>query len=146
MADDGGLSRIQRRLNAIPRYVKDRMAAVTVEEAGKVADDMRAMALASKDTGAMIESIVVTPGGQATPPYSQPGGSASAPEGGAMITAGNAEVRYPHLVEYGHKGPNGTIVEPQPFFWPAVRLNNKPVRARLRREAKKVIADNWGKK
>lgn len=145
MVDDGGLSRIQRRLNAIPRYVKERMATVTVEEAEKVADDMRAMALASKDTGAMIVSIAVTPGGETTPPYSQPGGSATAPEGGAIITAGNSEVRYPHLVEYGHKGPNGAVVEPQPFFWPAVRLNNKKVRSRLRREAKKAVSENWGK-
>jgi len=145
MADDGGLSRIQRRLNAIPRYVKERMAVVTVEEANRVAEDMRTMAMPSKDTGALIDSITVTPGGQSTPPYSQPGGSSSAPEGGAMITAGNTDVRYPHLVEYGHTGPNGTVVEPQPFFWPAVRLNLNKVRARLRREAKKAISDNWGK-
>lgn len=140
MANDGGLSRIQRRLNAIPRYVKERMAAVTVEEANKVADDMRTLALSSKDTGALIDSIAVTPGGQSTPAYSQPGGSSTAPEGGATITAGNADVRYAHLVEHGT-----ARTEAQPFFWPSVRLNNKKVRARLRREAKKAIAENWGK-
>ena len=140
MADDGGLSRIQQRLSAIPKRLKERMAVVALEQAEKVADDMRQFALASKDTGALINSIHVTPGGQSTPPYSQPGGSSTVPEGSAAITAGNSEVRYPHLVEYGT-----TQTQAQPFFWPAVRLNNKRVKGVFRKEARRVIKESWGK-
>ncbi|SCM70034.1 conserved hypothetical protein [uncultured Pleomorphomonas sp.] len=138
MADDGGLSRIQRRLNAIPARLKERMAAVAVEEANRVADDMRV--LAPLDTGKLRGSIAVTPGGHSTPPYSQPGGSTVAPEGGATITAGNSDVRYAHLVEYGT-----TKTPAQPFFWAAYRLDKKAVVARFRREARKVIKETWGK-
>lgn len=140
MAEDGGLSRIQQRLNAIPAALRERMGVVAITQAEKVADDMRQLALASKDTGALIASIQVTPGGQSTPPYSQPGGSSTAPEGGAMVTAGNSEVRYAHLVEYGTKRSQAS-----PFFWPAVRLNNKRVRAAFNREARKTIKERWGK-
>lgn len=121
------------------------MATVAVEQAEKVADDMRTMALASRDTGDLINSIHVTPGGQTTPPYSQPGGSSSAPVGGAVITAGDTDVRYAHLVEYGHRGPNGSIVDPKPFFWTAVQLNNKRVKGVFRKEARRVIKESWGK-
>lgn len=140
MADDGGLSRIEQRLNAIPAALRERMGVVAIAQAENVADDMRQLALASKDTGELIASITVTPGGQATPPYSQPGGSLTAPEGGATITAGNSEVRYPHLVEHGT-----TKAPAQPFFWPAVRLNYKRVRAAFNREARKTIRERWGK-
>lgn len=146
MADDGGLSRIQQRLNAIPQKLRDRMKVVTVEQAERVADDMRQMALVSKDTGALIDSIKVTPAGQRTPPYSQPGGSTVVDENAAMITAGNADVRYPHLVEYGHKGPKGKDVPAQPYFWPSVRLNKKRVLAAIRKEIRKTVSENWGKK
>lgn len=117
------------------------MQTVTAREAGKVADDMRALALPSKDTGALIDSIEVTPSGSATPPYSQPGGSKVVPENAAMITAGNHAVRYPHLVEYG------TVKAPaQPFFWPAVRLNKRRVLSAIKREISKTVRANWGKR
>jgi len=145
MADDGGLPRIQQRMNAIPKRIRERMGVVVVEEATKIADDMRTLAQASKDTGALIASIEVTAPGGVTPPYSQPGGMTKVAENSAMITAGNKDVRYPHLVEYGHTGPNGTVVEPQPFFWPAVALNKRKVQLRLRREAKKAVKEGWGK-
>lgn len=141
MADDGGLARIQQRLGAIPKALLDRMKIVTAREAGKVADDMRSLALPSKDTGALIDSIEVTPAGSATPPYSQPGGSKVVPENAAMITAGNHAVRYPHLVEHG------TVKAPaQPFFWPAVRLNKRRVLSAIKREISKTVRANWGKK
>ncbi len=139
MTDDGGLSRIQQRLNAIPTALRERMKVVTREEASKLADDMRV--LAPKDTGALAASITVTGAGQTTPPYSQPGGSKVVPENAAMVTAGDHAVRYPHLVEYGTSEAHA-----QPFFWPAVRLNKRRITNRLRREIGKTIRANWGDK
>lgn len=136
---EADLARIARRLNAIPARLKERMKQVAIEEANRVAEDMRV--LAPVDSGDLRKSIHVTPGGQATPPYSQPGGSSTAPELGATITAGNSEVRYAHLVEYGTKKAPA-----HPFFWPAYRLDKKGVLSRMRREAKKVIRESWGGK
>lgn len=68
--------------------------------------------LAPKDTGALAESIAVTEPGQTTPPYSQPGGSHVAGEGQVLVTAGDEDVRYAHLVEHGT-----SKMEAEPFFF-----------------------------
>jgi len=96
--------------------------------------------LAPVDTGALRESIVVTPGGQNTPPYSQPGGSRVVPENAAVVTAGNDGVRYPHLVEYGTKDAVA-----QPFFWPAVRSKKKKIANRVKRSISKAAREEWKK-
>lgn len=86
-----------------------------IKGANDVADLQRK--LAPKDTGALAESITVTLPGQSTPPFSQPGGSRVAGEGQVIVTAGNEDVRYPHLVEHGTSKANA-----QPFFFTGYRL------------------------
>ncbi|ASP85476.1 hypothetical protein CDO26_13265 [Sinorhizobium meliloti] len=141
MASDGGLSRIQQRLNAIPKRIKEAVYPEVLKGAEDIAADMRHLALQSKDTGALIESITITPAGGTTPAYSQPGGSTVVPENAAVVTVGNDDVRYPHLVEYGT-----SQIDAQPFFWPAVRLNGKKVRNRLNRAIRKAVSEHWGSK
>lgn len=141
MANDGGLSRIQQRLNAIPKKIKEAAAAASAKAADDVAGDMKHLALASKDSGALIDSITITGPDQNTPAYSQPGGAAIVPEGTYRITAGNSEVRYPHLIEYGTVQADAV-----PFFWPAVRSNKKKVLSTIRSAVKKAIKEQWGKK
>jgi HK97 gp10 family phage protein len=140
MPMEADLARIQARLAAIPDVVRKAGVAAAEKGAEIIAEDMRSLALASKDTGDLIASITVTPSGGQTPAYSQPGGATTVAAGSTMITVGNDAVRYPHLVEYGW-----SKAEAQPFFWPAVRANSKRVRARINRAVKKAIRDNWGK-
>lgn len=140
MSDDGGLRRFQARMRAIPKAVREAVQPALVKSADETADLMRRMAEGSRDTGALIESITVTGPVQTTPPYSQPGGSYTVRENEAVITAGNSEVRYPHLVEHGT-----TKAEAQPFFWPGFRLGRKRAAARIKRAMSKAIRDNWGK-
>lgn len=140
MSDDGGLRRFQARMRAIPKAVREAVQPALVKSADETADLMRRMAEGSRDTGALIESITVTGPGQTTPPYSQPGGSYTVQESEAVITAGNSEVRYPHLVEHGT-----TKAPAQPFFWPGFRLGRKRAAARIKRAMSKAIRDNWGK-
>lgn len=140
MADDGGLSRFQKRMRTIPEAVREAVQPTVEKSADDVAGVMRQLAGASRDTGALIESIEVTPAGEATPAYSQPGGATVVPENAAYITAGNSDVRYAHLVEHGTaKAPA------QPFFWPAVRLTRKRVTNRIKRAISKAVRQNWGK-
>lgn len=140
MADDGGLSHVLARLAAIPEAVGKAGADAAHKGALAMAEDMRALAYASKDTGALIESIAVTPSGQSTPAYSQPGGATVVAEGSTMVTAGNIDVRYPHLVEYG------TVkAVAQPYFWPAVRANSKRIRRRIGAAIRKAARETWGK-
>lgn len=120
------------------------------EEALKSGQEMVDIArgYAPFDEGDLIESIVVTPGGQQTPAYSQPGGSQRVPEHAALVTAGNSKVRYPHLVEYGTRphinagifpgtAHPGTVA--QPFFWPAFRLMRKRFKSRMTRRLNKAL-------
>lgn len=101
-------------------------------------------------TGDLMNSIAVTGPGQVTPPYSQPGGSMTVPENAVAITVGSSDVRYAHLVEYGHnggfvtggaQGTRGQAVPAQPFFWPAFRLHQKKSVAAIKRAVGKAIRE-----
>lgn len=136
--------RLQKRLRAIPKAVKQAVVPALMKSADEIAGRMRT--LAPEDTGDLKDSIAVTPPGGTTPPYSQPGGSTVAGENQVLITAGNSDVRYPHLVEYGHSnGVNGSTVPPHPFFWPAYRLTRKRSANRIKRAIGKAVKDEWGK-
>jgi HK97 gp10 family phage protein len=129
MAQSAQLARLQRRLEAIPKAVSEELAGT-----------MRQLAEPSRDTGALIESITVTAPGQSTPAYSQPGGSRVAGELEVLVTAGDQDVRYAHLVEFGTSKS-----EAQPFFWPAFRLLQKRIKNRTRRAIGKAVRDGWNK-
>lgn len=146
-----GAARLRQRLSSIPAAVKEAARAATLKQANAMAATMRG--LVPEDEGDLKESIVVTPGNAATPPYSQPGGSMVVPELSVAVTAGNADVRYAHLVEYGTvertvkktgkpsgKGPA------QPFFWPAVRLHRKKAQAAIKRGVGTAVRKAWSKR
>lgn len=142
MADDGGIGRLQRRLAAIPKEVKAAVQPALLKQAEAMADTMRQ--LVPVETGALRDSIIVTPGGQSTPSYSQPGGSTVVPDNAAVVTVGDTNVRYGHLVEYGHKGGfHGSVVPPKPFFWPAVRLHQKKATNAIKRAVSKAVRQTW---
>lgn len=124
--------RLQRRLASIPARVKQAVQPALQRSGEEVADLMEQ--LAPEDTGALKDSITVTPAGQRTPPYSQPGGATTVPENAVAITVGNDEVRYPHLVEFGT-----SEAAAQPFFWPAVRLTRKRFTNRIKRAVRRAI-------
>lgn len=136
MADDGGLSSFQRRMRAIPKAARNAVAPSLLASAEEIAAIQRSLAPDDPATPApdLKSSIVVTGPGQSTPPYSQPGGAMVVPENAAVITAGNTDVRYPHLQEYGTSHHAA-----QPFFWPGFRLGRKRALARIKRGIGKAI-------
>jgi hypothetical protein len=95
---------------------------------------MRRLAETSRRTGALINSIKVTGPGETTPSHSQPDGSNRVPENAAAVTAGNSDVRYAHLVEYGTQQAPA-----KPFFFPAVRLDRKRINNRIKRAIRKAV-------
>lgn len=94
-----GWDRLKRRLEKIPKAVREQTQPAITSAAQDVAAVMKA--LAPVDDGDLKDSIEVTPGGQKTPPHSQPGRSTVVPANAAMITVSNSKVRYAHLVEFG---------------------------------------------
>jgi len=128
--------RLAKRLAAIPPAVKAAVQPALIKSGDELVARMQA--LAPVRSGALKASIEATYPGQATPAYSQPGGSRVAKENEVLVTAGNAEVRYPHLVEYG------TSHSPaKPFFWPAYRLTKQRIKNRLKRAVSKAVRENW---
>ncbi|AVO43910.1 HK97-gp10 family putative phage morphogenesis protein [Phreatobacter cathodiphilus] len=132
------LARLNRRLAAIPVAVREAVKPALETSANEMAEAMRK--LAPEDTGALKDSITVTPGGATTPAYSQPGGSQKVPENAVAITAGNSDVRYPHLVEYGTEH-----TPPQSFFWSAFRLYRQRAQRRINRAIGKAVREGWTK-
>lgn len=142
MADDGGIGRLKKRMAAIPAEVKKAANATTLKQAEVMAATMRQLAPddPATDTPDLKSSIAVTPTGQQTPAYSQPGGSMVVPENAVAVTVGNSDVRYPHLIEYGT-----TKMQAQPFFWNAVRLHQKKAQQAIKRGVARAVKKNWGK-
>jgi len=130
--------RLARRLNAIPKAVKTAVVPALEKSGSELVGAMRQ--LAPVDTGDLKHSIKYTMPGQATPPYSQPGGSRVAAENQVLVTAGDEDVRYAHLVEYGT-----TDTTAQPFFWPAYRLKRKRLASRIKRSISKAVKEEWRK-
>ncbi|KQY21022.1 hypothetical protein ASD32_06485 [Rhizobium sp. Root483D2] len=137
MTDDGGLAKFQARMRAIPKAVRVAVEPALIKGGEELVGTMRQ--IAPEDSGDLKHSIKYTPPGQMTPPYSQPGGSRVAGENEVIVTAGDADVRYAHLVEHGT-----TEAQAQPFFWPAVRLTRKRIANRIKRAIGKAVKDNWG--
>ncbi|WP_413711322.1 HK97-gp10 family putative phage morphogenesis protein [Rhizobium sp. Rhizsp82] len=124
--------RALRRLERIPIEVRKQVMAATLKEAETLAKGIRA--LAPRDTGNLADSIAVTPGGQSTPSHSQPGGSYTVPENQVVITAGDDQARYAHLVEWGTSD-----TEAQPFFFPVLRSGRKRAEQRIRAAMKRAL-------
>ena len=135
---DGGLKSFQRRLQQLPKEVSSAMKPALEGAGDMVADAQRA--LAPVDTGDLEQSIHVTSPGEQTPAYSQPGGSQIAKENEVIVTVGDSDVRFAHLLEYGTRNSPA-----QPFFWPGYRLTRKRAAAKIKRAMAKAIKENWGK-
>lgn len=131
------LDRFSAKMRAIPVAVKEAVIPALSQSGGELQGRMRT--LAPEDTGALKRSIAVTLPGQPTPPYSQPGGRRTAKDLEVIVTAGNAEVRYAHLAEYGH-----AKAQAHPFFWPAFRLSRKRITGRIKRAISKAVRTKWG--
>jgi len=128
MAYSAQVRDFQRRLEAIPEQLKAELLVILRKNAEELADGIRQLAEESRDTGALIESITITPPNSRTPDYSLGGGRVTGPLE-YVVSVGDHEVRYAHLVEYGTVN-----AEAHPFFWPAVRALQKRMNNRLNRQ------------
>lgn len=107
--NDGGLAKLMKKMERLQMAPGEKIDAALVRSATRVQKAQQTAA--PKDTGALADSIAVTKPGETTPAYSQPGGSRVARAHEVIVTAGNSDVRYPHLVEFGT-----STAEAQPFF------------------------------
>lgn len=119
------------------------------EANGQAADEMVALArsFVPVRSGKLRDSIVATPAGGTPPAHSQ-GAGVSVPAGAAMVTAGNSEVRYAALVEFGTQphvnagqfaGSQNPGTRARSYFFTAYRLVRKGMRSRAGKAIGKSI-------
>lgn len=138
MANDGGINSFNRAIDDVIRESKVELRKALLKSANETAGLMQS--LVPVDQGDLRDSIAVTQTGERTPAHSQPGGSMVVRDNQIVITAGNSEVRYPHLVEYGTQQAPA-----QPYFWPATRLLKARNTRRIKRAVSKAVKENWGR-
>ncbi|MBX5023052.1 HK97 gp10 family phage protein [Rhizobium lentis] len=134
-----GLKETLAAMERVKLAAKEAAMKRLIKGANNVADVQRQ--LAPEDTGALAGSIAVTLPGHTTPPYSQPGGSRVVGENQVVITAGNADVRYAHLVEHGT-----SQAEAQPFFLPGYRLLQDKVKRSTASAYGRAARKEWNRK
>lgn len=145
-----GRERLLRKLGALGPKTRQSIGQAIRQGADEIVAAQKR--LAPKRTGALANSIVATSGG-AAPKYSQGGrtsGQASDPELTVVISAGNAQVRYSHLIEFGtaphenkglFEGSDHPGTKAEAFFYPVVRAYRKRVKARITRATKKAAKE-----
>lgn len=161
-----GLESLQAKLRKIPQQARSGIRQALAEGSDAMVATMRSLAPVSIsgshgfEPGNLRASIVATFGDGSAPKYaafrSRRGRrvvKTNDPDLSVTITAGDTDVRYAHLVEFGTKPhPNGGkfkgTMHPgtaaQPFFFPGYRAHKKAMKARVARAvtraAKKVAA------
>lgn len=138
MSKNNGLDKTLAAFNRLQTKPREAVLRSLSRSGNRIADAQRHLAQPSKSTGALIDSITVTEPMQQTPAYSQPSGARVAGATEVIVTAGNSDVRYAHLVEFGT-----AKAEAQPFFWPAFRIMRAKEQAAINRAARKAIRDTW---
>jgi HK97 gp10 family phage protein len=136
---DGGISRLQARLLAIPQQVRDGIKPAMEKSAQEIVDAMKT--LVPVKTGHLRDSIGWTWGDP--PKGSVVLGKSSALEGLTItIYAGEGEhdVFYARFVEFGTAHAHA-----HPFFFPAYRLYKKRAANRIKRAVRTSVRKNWGK-
>lgn len=125
---------LERRLNALPASILAALRPALMLSGKDLARTMKTLAEPSRDTGALIKSIAVTGPGETTPAYAANGGKRTAAANQVLVTVGNEDVRYAHLVEFG------TVEsEAQPFFRPAWQMTKLKIMKRMDRAGRTAI-------
>lgn len=145
MAKTQRLGALLKKMAALPEAARKEIGQA-LEQGGQeiMAAQKR---LAPKRTGALARSIAMTKGGANLPKYAAFGSAGNAANDLSIaISAGNAGVRYAHLVEFGtaphiagglFEGAQHPGAKPHAFFYPAYRAYKRRVKGRVTRAAKK---------
>lgn len=144
-----GRDRLLAKMAAIPTEIRKEMAAALVGSAEEIAAFQRR--LAPVKSGKLQRSISVNKGSRG-PKYSQGSGmradDKADPDLTVTITAGNSDVRYAHLVEFGtaphengglYAGSQHPGAKAQPFFFPPYRALRRRAKGRASRATRTAI-------
>lgn len=149
MAKIRGRDKLRFVLKKLPETTRAEIKKVIVSGAELIKESQQR--LVPWRTGALHDSIIVTPGNQDPPRYATLRSRKTQfpdPELSAIITAGNSGVRYAHLVEFGSSahtnegrfpGTQNPGAPPRPYFYPGFRARRKEVQNKINKAARAGI-------
>ena len=159
MVTISGRTQLQRKLKQMPDAVVPELRAAIAQGAQEVVDIQKRLAPHGR-TGKLAASIRWRYGDEAKAAYAglKSGGPKGDPRTSAILSAGNTDVRYAHLVEFGTAPhPQGGIfaargigrlfgsrvmhpgTPPKPFFFPPFRAKKRAVKSRIGRAMTKAV-------
>lgn len=125
---------LQKRLSAIPQEILEALRPALMLSGNEVATAAKTFAEASRDTGALIDSIAVTGPGETTPAYAEGGGKRTAGPNQVLVTVGGETMRHGHFIEFG------TVKqEAQPFLRPGFRTVKPRIERRISRNISTTV-------
>jgi len=153
LASISGRTELQRKLKLIPEAIKPPIKAAIAAGAEDVSEMQRRLVV--ERSGDLRESIVWRWGTEARVAYSTLSSAKRGtgdPSMAAILSAGNVDVRYAHLVEHGtaphpiggfFKGQGLTHpgTAPRPFFFPPYRAKRRAVKTRITRAMTKALRE-----
>lgn len=125
------MARINRRLAAIPKAVRDAAMKSLLKQGKVIAADMEAMA-PEGITSELKKSVEVIPGNATD--------DAKADGEAVTIVAGGEKAFYAKHVEHGTRHAHA-----RPFFWPAIRGNKARVARNIKGSISRAAKKHWGK-
>ncbi len=148
MAKITGRQRLRAIIRLLPAELRAEIKKATLSAAEACAAAQRSMA--PFHTGALRNSITVTPGDRPLPAHAfKPSrGAIKDPGLAAIVSVGNTNVRYAHLVEFGtsphtNKGEFPGTQNPgapaEPFFIPGYRATRRKGQAQINKAARNAI-------
>ncbi len=136
---DDGLAKTLAAFDRLKKEPAEAMMKAVMKSAQEVA--AHAKALAPVESGALRDSITVTPPGGTAPAYPLPGGAIerhTAQPFEVLVTAGDAATPYAHYIHDGTKE-----IEANPFLRRAFRLLVQRAFRRIDRAGKKAAKMSW---
>ena len=134
------LAKFEIKMASLPLGVQDAVKKAIGKGADEIVELMqRTVAV---EYGDLKRSITWRWGDEAKIPFSQAMGTYGRTSMSAVITAGNTNVRYAHLVEWGarshpagglFKGAQHPGAPAQPFFYPSWNIGKKSAKSRITR-------------
>jgi HK97 gp10 family phage protein len=135
MSDDGGLSRFQARMRAIPKAAREAVEPALELSANELVGRMKH--LAPRDEGDLQASIAQTEGEHELERLVKAGGALTT----RPVRSGQSVTYdYAKAIEHGT-----TTRHAQPFFWNSFRLSRKRITNRIRRAIAKAVKQEWSK-
>lgn len=150
MFEPKGLRNLRRKLDRMPREVKDGIKLALTRSGDDLVKTMRGFVPVDVKNGGELRDTIEWYFPDRRPEDKDLNASASrlsikGKQGLAILVVAGASSRsgedgyYAKWIEFGHVDRSGGLIPPNPFFYPAYRFRKNAIRGRITRETNKAL-------